>query len=159
MPKKKVPCFTADGLPHERYPEFDRQLAGQETGINDMTVDEYLKGRDLFESKSAVRDPKVARRARADHQAALTNELYERFRAEGMSKSQALSESAKKASEAMKTLAALHSPDMVAAGKDVISGFGVVVSTHVLAHSGDSTNDWLDWIRLRTTCQKQFGAQ
>jgi hypothetical protein len=35
MPQKKVRCFEPNGLPQAKTPEFDRQLAGQERGIND----------------------------------------------------------------------------------------------------------------------------
>ena len=124
MPQKKVPCFTTKDLPQADVPEFDRQLAGQETGINNMTVDEYLKGREAFDSKSSVRDPNVARQAREAHQKALIRDISRTLRSEGMSRSQAMNEATKQASDIMKTLAALHNPDMVAGGKDVISGFG-----------------------------------
>ena len=40
MPQKKVRCFEPNGLPSGSFPEFDRQIAGQQRGINDMTVDE-----------------------------------------------------------------------------------------------------------------------
>lgn len=49
MPQKKVRCFEPNNLPKNKYQEFDRQLAGQERGLNEMTVDEYLKGREAFD--------------------------------------------------------------------------------------------------------------
>jgi len=124
MPKKKVPCFTTKDLPQGSVPEFDRQLKGQESGINDMTVDEYLNGREAFESGSSVRDPNVARQARAGFQNSLQRELESDLIKQGVSPSQAKTEAAGQAADKMKTLAALHNPDRVAAGKDVISDFG-----------------------------------
>ncbi len=64
MPEHKVPCFNVSPKHFDRIPEFDRQLAGQQKGLNDLTVDEYLKGREAFTSKDVVRDPKVAKAAR-----------------------------------------------------------------------------------------------
>ena len=48
MKEKKVPCFKADNLPATKTPEFERQLAGQQAGLNEMTVQEYLDGRTAF---------------------------------------------------------------------------------------------------------------
>ena len=124
MPQKKVPCFTTKGLPQGSVPEFDRQLAGQEHGVNKMTVDEYIKGRAAFEAGSSVRNPTVARNARADYMEALKNSLAEEYQLQGISPFEAEQKAFKEASERMKTLAALHNPDMVAGGKDVISDFG-----------------------------------
>ncbi len=124
MPQKKVPCFKTNGLPQGSVPEFDRQLAGQEAGINNMTVEEYLKGREAFDSRKSVRDPKIARDARADYREKITKELSDSLQEEGLSRSEAKAKAAEMAAEKMKTLAALHNPDMVAGGKDVISDFG-----------------------------------
>ncbi|UOD28073.1 hypothetical protein INH39_21710 [Massilia violaceinigra] len=124
MPKKEVPCFNSNDLPQSKFPEFDRQLAGQEKGINEMTVDEYLKGRKAFDAKESVRDPNVARRARANYQEEMKEKLFNQFRESGMSVAQARVAAAEGAKSRMKTLAALHNPDMVAAGKDKISTFG-----------------------------------
>jgi len=124
MPQKRVPCFKTNGLPQGHVPEFDRQLAGQEAGINDMTVDEYLAGRDAFDAKQAARDPRVARQARAEYQGELERSLTSRYRSEGLSRQAAEAKALADAAFKMKTLAALHNPDMVAAGKDVISDFG-----------------------------------
>lgn len=124
MPKKTVPCFKTNGLPQGGVPEFDRQLSGQEKGINDMTVDEYLKGRKAFDAREVVRDPKVARDARADYRQAMEVNLMEECQAAGLSRNEAKTQAAKMAAEKMQTLAALHHPDMVAGGKDVIGDFG-----------------------------------
>jgi hypothetical protein len=124
MPKKTVPCFKTNGLPQGSVPEFERQLSGQETGINNMTVDEYLKGREAFDAKKSGRDPKLARDARADYHETLKRKLTRELQAKGLSLNGAKIQAAKMAVEKMKALAALHIPDMVAGGKDVISAFG-----------------------------------
>jgi len=58
MPEYKVPCFNASNLHYSKIPEFDRQLVGQERGLNDLTVDEYLRGREAFKAGDKVRDPR-----------------------------------------------------------------------------------------------------
>ena len=124
MPKKTVPCFKANGLPQGSVPEFDRQLTGQETGINNMTVEEYVKGRAAFDAKESLRHPNVARNARADYEAKMTKDLARTLRGQGLSSRQADEKAAELAAAKMKTLAALHNPDMVAGGKDAICDFG-----------------------------------
>ncbi|WP_371767203.1 DUF6861 domain-containing protein [Massilia sp.] len=124
MPTARVPCFKTNGLPQTRFPEFDRQLAGQETGLNAMTVADYLGGRDAFETRAAVRDPNVARAARADHQSDLERKFFITLRRQGLSGLEATAKAAEMATDQMRVLAALHNPDMVAGGRDVIAGFG-----------------------------------
>lgn len=121
MKKKKVPCFKPNDLPQGAIPEFDRQLLGQENGLNDMTVDEYLKGRETY---SSARDPKVAKAARALHQEGLENEAFKQLRQDGLSRNEAKAKATEIAADKMKTLAALHNPDLVAGGKDAIGDFG-----------------------------------
>jgi hypothetical protein len=124
MPTARVPCFKTNGLPSTRFPEFDRQLAGQETGLNAMSVADYLSGRDAFETRTAVRDPNIARAARADHQSDLERKFFITLRRQGLSGLEATAKAAEMATDQMRVLAALHNPDMVAGGKDVIAGFG-----------------------------------
>lgn len=124
MPPKKVPCFSTNGLPKGNVPEFDRQLAGQEAGINKMTVGEYLRGRAAFQAKETVRDPKIARSARAEHAEYLKTSMYDELRSQGVAIEEAESRAARIAADKMTTLAALHNPDMVAGGKDAICDFG-----------------------------------
>lgn len=124
MPRKDVPCFNTNDLPESKYKEFDRQLLGQEKGLNEMTVDEYLTGREAFDNGKSVRDPNVARRARAKYQKDIKNKLFKDLFTGGMSRKEALAAAGQLATEKMKVLAALHNPDMVAAGKDIISDFG-----------------------------------
>jgi hypothetical protein len=99
-------------------------LAGQQKGLNDLTVDEYLRGRDAFMQKQIKRSSKVAGDARAEFEKGLVDKISRELRAKGVSRSQAKAEAAKQAAAKMQTLNALHNPDLVAGGKDVISGFG-----------------------------------
>jgi hypothetical protein len=124
MPQKKVPCFKPNDLPQGRIPEFDRQLAGQEAGLNDMTVEEYIKGRKAFAEGSTKRDASIAKSARADYEKELIVKMRDQFRGAGMSLSEALEKAQKEASKKMKALAALHNPDMIVAGRDTIGDFG-----------------------------------
>lgn len=124
MPTAKVPCFKTNGLPQARFPEFDRQLAGQETGLNAMSVADYLSGRDAFESGIAMRDANIARTARVTHEGDLEAKFLRQLRVQGLSSDAARAKAVEMAADQMKTLAALHNPDMVAGGRDVIAGFG-----------------------------------
>lgn len=122
MPQKKLPCFNAANMPAAQVPEFDRQLAGQEKGLNEMTVDEYLKGREAF--SNASRDPMVAKEARAEYQKTLADGIAKQLQANGTAPAQAKAQAARDAVVQMRTLAGLHNPDLVAGGKDLIADFG-----------------------------------
>jgi hypothetical protein len=87
-----------------------------------MTVDEYVKGREAFDSSS--RDPNVAKQARMDYKKRLTRTLTDQLRGEGVGAKDAAAQAAQIAEARMKTLAALHNPDLVAGGRDVIADFG-----------------------------------
>jgi Novel toxin 15 len=124
MARKDVRCFKTNDLPREKVPEFDRQLRGQERGLNDMTVDEYLKGRQAFDEGAVKRSADVAKDARALYRDNLVADLSDELREAGVGPEEATQKAAKQAAETMKTLAALHNPDLKAGGKDVISDFG-----------------------------------
>ncbi|KAI2694090.1 DUF6861 domain-containing protein [Pseudomonas sp. TNT3] len=119
MPLHKVECFKADKMPASKIGEFERQLKGQEDGLNRLTVDEYLENI----ANPVKRSPAAARRARKD----LQNKLQERIQEEllqTMSAKAARTESIDQAKETMSNLAGLHNPDLSAGGRDVISDFG-----------------------------------
>jgi hypothetical protein len=124
MPEYKVPCFNASNLHYSKIPEFDRQLGGQEKGLNDLTVDEYLRGREAFKAGDKVRDPGVAKQARMQLNDRLEGDLLNELLTQGMPFDQASSEAERLANGKMRTLAALHNPDLFVGGKDVISDFG-----------------------------------
>jgi len=122
MPRKKLPCFNTQGLPKSKYPEMDRQLKGQEAGLNDMSVDEYLEARKAFDSSN--RDKSVARKARSDYKRKIENEKFEELLEKSGDEASARKESKAHANETMKTMHALHNPDLVAGGADQIADFG-----------------------------------
>lgn len=124
MPEHKVPCFNASNMPTSRIAEFDRQLAGQQKGLNELTVDEYLKGRDAFTAKTVVRNPQIAAKARQSFSLAMENEFYGDLLLDGLLPKQAKILAKEMASQKMATIAALHNPDLFAGGKDIISDFG-----------------------------------
>ena len=123
-PLAKVPCFEPNNLPRQKIPEFDRQLGDQERGINAMTVGEYLDARAAFKKGALARDQKLARQARMDYQDSLVRERTSELTDQGLDLASAKKQAARAAKETMDTLAALHSPDMVAGGADKIAGFG-----------------------------------
>ncbi|MGF6392289.1 hypothetical protein QFZ86_001186 [Pseudomonas plecoglossicida] len=119
MPLHTVACFKADKLPNSKHGEFERQLKGQQDGLNRLTAEEFLENI----ANPVKRDPKVAKKAR--------RELYKKLKkriemelSEEMSPADAKATSIRRAKETMATLAALHNPDLSAGGNDVISDFG-----------------------------------
>lgn len=119
MPRHDVECFKADKMPASKIGEFERQLQGQEDGLNRLTVDEYLENiaSPVKRSKSAAT---MARKK-------LQTDLQQRFQDEFSQTMDALdAEDAaiKKTKEALSSLAGLHNPDLSAGGRDVIADFG-----------------------------------
>ena len=109
LKKTDVPCFKKNkkGAPKE----YDRQLKGQQDGLNNMTAKEYLDGRAAYTGKRANT---TAKRKRYEES------LIEGYMSSGISKTNAKM----KASAKMKTLNALHNPDMFAGGKDLTTDWG-----------------------------------
>ncbi|EPN36090.1 hypothetical protein A242_07103 [Pseudomonas syringae pv. actinidiae ICMP 19095] len=124
MAEHEVPCFNVSDKHLDRIPEFDRQLAGQEKGLNDLTVEEYLKGREAFKNGEALRDPIVAADARKLLSRKMELSIVRELRLGGMSPEIADATAKKEVAEKMKTLSALHNPDMIAGGKDIINDLG-----------------------------------
>lgn len=124
MPEHKVSCFNASNMPASKIAEFDRQLAGQQKGLNELTVDEYLKGRDAFTAKAVVRNPRTATNAREELRIELEAKFFDQLLLDGAAPEHAEALSKEMTSKKMSTLAALHNPDLFAGGKDIISDFG-----------------------------------
>lgn len=124
MPEYKVPCFNARNLHDSKIPEFDRQLGGQERGLNDLTVDEYLRGREAFKAGEKVRTPRIARQARKKLAKTFSRQMSWEFQKTGISYREAEKLAKPLVDQKMATLAALHNPDLFAGGKDLISDFG-----------------------------------
>ncbi|MEX5683921.1 MULTISPECIES: DUF6861 domain-containing protein [Pseudomonas] len=119
MPLHKVECFKADKLPASKIGEFERQLKGQEDGLNRLTVDEYLEN---------IANPvKRSRSAASQAREALAAQLQKRFQGEFSQTMDAFDAEAaaiKKSKDTMSNLAGLHNPDLSAGGKDIIGDFG-----------------------------------
>ena len=114
-----VACFKADKLPASKHGEFERQLKGQQDGLNRLTVEEFLENI----ANPAKRDPRIAKIARKE----LYDKLQERIQRDLMKTMNAIEArklSVKQAKETMSSLAALHNPDLIAGGRDTISDFG-----------------------------------
>lgn len=129
MKEERVPCFKSDGLPASKATEMERQLAGQQAGLNNMTVQEYLDGRKAFADKKAATGSgrgsgKPAADARVAYESQLNRELTDKYIDAGKSQAEAERLAAKESADQMKTLAALHNPDMYAGGDNVISDMG-----------------------------------
>ena len=77
MKEEKVPCFKADGLPAGKAAEMERQLAGQQAGLNNMTAQEYLDGRKQFTDVGRG-SGKPAVDARAAYEKKVREELNDR---------------------------------------------------------------------------------
>jgi hypothetical protein len=111
-------------MPYSKIPEFDRQLVGQEKGLNALTVHEYVTGRAAFTSGDFKRDPGKGRLARSQYKKEMNQRHARELMANGMSPSEALHNADIKTLEKMNMLAALHNPDLISGGLDVITDFG-----------------------------------
>lgn len=123
MEEERLPCFKADKLTPPMRSEMDRQLAGQQQGLNGMTVQEYLDGRAAYQVNGRG-DPSVARTARTNYQADLNRQLQDQYIEEGATQAEAAQRASQESARAMSTLAALHNPDQVAGGANNITDFG-----------------------------------
>ena len=119
MPLHTVACFKADNLPTSKHGEFERQLKGQQDGLNRLTVEEFLEN----VANPVKRSPSAAKRARKELEESLTQRFEEELQ-QSMGYRAAKIEAARRAKETMASLAALHNPDLIAGGKDVITDFG-----------------------------------
>ncbi|CCU57188.1 T7SS effector LXG polymorphic toxin [Bacillus subtilis] len=98
--------------------EFARQLKDQEKGMNELTVDEYLRNRERYIAEGRAIEGNAAQKMA--RQEALKDKIAE-LRKQGLSRTDAT----KQASEWMDTQAALHNPDQIAGGRaDNIGGLG-----------------------------------
>ncbi|MFJ4430185.1 DUF6861 domain-containing protein [Pseudomonas sp. NPDC089395] len=119
MALHNVECFKTGKLPTSKFGEFERQLGGQEKGMNRLTVDEFLKNI----ADPVLRNPANAKQARRDQEDAFINRFLEEL-LEDYDFIEAEDIAIKKAKSEMSTIAALHNPDLVAGGKDAITDFG-----------------------------------
>jgi len=109
LESKPVKCFKKN--PKGDTAEYDRQLQGQQDGLNNMTAEEYLAGRKAYTGKRAST-------------AKVRKTYKKKLIKENMNNGMSRTEAASRATTDMKTLDALHNPDLTAGGKDKISDFG-----------------------------------
>ena len=124
MAKKKVDCFKAGDKTKNKTKEYDKQLADQEKGLNDMTVQEYLDGRKKFDEIGRKGTGAAQQAARADHAKDLTDKFTKQLSKQGVTGAAASQQAAQMTANKMNTLAALHNPDMIAGGKDAVTAMG-----------------------------------
>lgn len=117
-----VKCFKKNGKGDPK--EYDRQLADQEKGLNDLTVKEYLEGRDRFKEIGRKGTGAEQRKARTKFNEDLTRRFKTELNEQGVVGKAAQDQAASMAKDKMSTLAALHNPDMIAGGKDVVTAMG-----------------------------------
>lgn len=114
--------FSPQKLDHGKFTELDRQLAGQQAGLNALTVEEYLGARARFDPRA--RDPGIARRARRSWRDKLAAAHGEALAGQGIAPAEAGERAARLADQQMRSLHALHNPDRVVGGHDLIGDFG-----------------------------------
>ena len=93
------------GTEASKHPaEFARQLSRQYEALSHLTVDEYLKGRNLYNTQKRAPNSPATETKRDDLQEAIVNRLVKEHRFKR-------DDAEKKATEAVQALAALHEPD------------------------------------------------
>ena len=98
--------------------EFERQLKGQEKGLNSLTVYEFLQNRDRYIDKGRAPEGNAAQKAAREK--AKLDKIGE-LREKGLSRKEAEDQ----ASKWIKGQAALHNPDQIAGGNPTdITGMG-----------------------------------
>ncbi|EJN36757.1 hypothetical protein PMI38_03796 [Pseudomonas sp. GM84] len=119
MALHNVECFKADKVPENNICEFKRQLNGQEDGLNWMTVEKFLERIENPEQ----RNKGLATKARKDYQDSFQEDIESEL-LKIMDPFEAQIVAIEKTKNHMSVIAALHNPDLVAGGKDMISDFG-----------------------------------
>lgn len=131
MEPHKPKCFKpGDDLrknwkddPRKLEKEFYEQLKGQEKGLNDLTVKQYLDNRAEYEKigrgSAAAQEAKRQRLTEEINQSVLAS-LENR----GILGKKADEIASAKTAEIMSSLAALHDPDMVVGGEREVARFG-----------------------------------
>lgn len=122
MKKHKVACFKKNSKGSDI--EYDRQLQGQQDGINKMSVKEYLDNRESYKAIGRTGTGPAQDKARKDFQEDLIDTYRKQLREKGVFGQEALDKATELALNDMKTLNALHNPDMIAGGNDVVFDLG-----------------------------------
>jgi hypothetical protein len=124
MKQARTPCFSSKKLDPTKAKEFSKQLGRQEAALNKLTVKEYLDARTFFDDNKRKGTGAAQRKARADYKSQLIQKLRSQYKKEKMPAGQINAAAERDAAAKMKNLAALHEPDMIAGGGDVVHGLG-----------------------------------
>ncbi len=124
MPKASTPCFSAKNLGAAKSKEFSRQLNRQEDALNKLTVKQYMDARAYFSANKRTGTGAAQKAAREDYSKKLIQQLLKKYRKQGLSQAEAVKAAKDEATTTMKSLAALHEPDMIAGGKDIVTEMG-----------------------------------
>lgn len=117
MELHKVACFKKNTKGTEA--EYDRQLKGQQDGINDMTVKKYLDNREAYTEIGRKGTGSAQKKSRERFKSNLIKKYKKELRKTEKLRGEKLTIKAELlAKKDMKTLNALHNPDMVAGGND-----------------------------------------
>ena len=104
--------------PKHSEEEFSRQLADQQKGMNELTVQEYLDNRERYIAEGRALEGNAAQQAARKE---ALSKKYKELMESGLNREDAKSQ----AEEWLDTQAALHNPDQIAGGyPDKIGGMG-----------------------------------
>jgi hypothetical protein lmonF_00486 len=99
--------------------EFARQLSRQYEALSYLTVDEYLKGRNLYNTQKRAPSSSAIETNRDDLQEEIVDRLIDEYRFDP-------DKAEKKATEAVQALAALHEPDQSLQGTHQLAAGEIV---------------------------------
>lgn len=122
MPKARTKCFSAKKLDPAKAKEFSRQLKRQEDALNKLSVKEFRDARAYFGNHKRGGTGAAQKLARKTYQDKLVRDLTTENMQRGVPDPRGAAIA--QAKETMASLAALHEPDMIAGGKDVVTEMG-----------------------------------
>ncbi|MGR6838487.1 polymorphic toxin type 15 domain-containing protein [Aliivibrio wodanis] len=131
MKRFKVPCFKPGktikgkfkGRERELESHFARQLKSQESGLNDLTVGEYLENRNRYKVMKRKGTGLAQEEFRKDFSNDLKESLKNNYNKKMLPK-EAKTKAEQRTLNIMDNLAALHDPDMIAGGGDKVNRMG-----------------------------------
>jgi hypothetical protein len=122
IPQVKTACFSAKNLDPSKAKEFSRQLKRQEEALNELTVKEYTDARKHFNAHKRGGTGAEQRKARVEYEKKLVRQYFADNIVKKTPNAKAAAQAQAKAE--MKKIAALHEPDMIAGGQDVVTSMG-----------------------------------
>ena len=98
MRQHNVKCFNKNSKGDPK--EYDRQLADQEKGLNDLTVQEYLEGRQRYQEMGRKGTGQAQQQARIEYSAELQNNFKAELNRQGIFGEAATQQASKMAAQA-----------------------------------------------------------